>query len=114
MYFFARGFKKWLSYSDTRNTSFSNLRQRPNLFKQIHQKTLQSSQKQLVALKTIRATSWVKWTNAYPNGKWVSSVAVPFKEKRTKTEELCNYLLIWLIGVFSYSDIFIQCGCLIS
>lgn len=53
-----------------------------------------------MTFKTIRATSWVNWTNAYPNGKWVNNVAVPFKGKRTKTAKLCNYLPIWLIGVF--------------
>lgn len=110
MYFSAGGFKNYWALQTLETHPFQTIYRDLTIFKQIHQWILQSSQKQLVALKTIRATSWVKWTNAYPNGKWMNNVAVPCKEKRTNIEKLCNYLLIWLIGVFSfsYSDIFMQ------
>lgn len=102
MHFSSGAFKNYWALQTLETHPFQTIYRDLTIFKQIHQWILQSSQKQLVALKTIRATSWVKWINAYPNGKWVSNVAVPFKEKRTKIEKLCNYLPIWLIGVFFF------------
>ena len=55
-----------------------------------------------MVLKTIRAINWIKWTSAYPKGKTAGGTALPFKERSTETEKLCNYLLLinWSFFLF--------------
>ena len=103
-----RGFQNSKAIQTLETHTFQTKYRDLTIFKGINQWTPQNSQKQLVVLKTIRAINWVKWTSVYPKRKTAGSTALPFKERSTKTEKLCNYLLIWLTGVFSYSDVFIQ------